>query len=155
MDCRLARTKSSKIVIETLTFSLQCNISTFRLKFITFIKKNIYLVGQNIFAFQVHLLNFKWNWYIKWTSMSGILWRMHDRGDSKFPTVMYSDHLQSWLHFGHGLFVFLILSCWLPASVYQASSWWVKGAAAIRSLGLLVISYLLLFFVRLLSIILH
>ena len=35
--------------------------------------------------------------------------RMHRRNGLKFVMLMYPDHLQSWLVFGHGLLIFLVM----------------------------------------------
>ena len=40
----------------------------------------------------------------------GIFWRMHGRNSLKFCMLMYPDHLQNWLDFGHSLLIFLILA---------------------------------------------
>ena len=43
-----------------------------------------------------------------------ILRRMPRRNSLEFGMVTYPDHLQNWLHFGHGLIFFLILApLWL------------------------------------------
>ena len=39
----------------------------------------------------------------------GICWRTHGGNGLKFYMLMYLDHLQNWLVYGHGLLVFLIL----------------------------------------------
>ena len=44
----------------------------------------------------------------------GICWRMHRGIGLKFYMLMYLDHLQNWLVYGHGLLIFLILALfWL------------------------------------------
>ena len=44
----------------------------------------------------------------------GICRRMHGRISLKFYMLMYLDHLQNWLVYGHGLLIFLILALfWL------------------------------------------
>ena len=44
----------------------------------------------------------------------GICRRMHRRISLKFYMLMYLDHLQNWLVYGHGLLIFLILALfWL------------------------------------------
>ena len=44
----------------------------------------------------------------------GISRRMHGGNSLKFCTLMYLDHLQNWLVYGHGLLIFLILALfWL------------------------------------------
>ena len=44
----------------------------------------------------------------------GICWRMHGRISLKFYMLMYLDHHQNWLVYGHGLLIFLILALfWL------------------------------------------
>ena len=39
----------------------------------------------------------------------GISWRLHEGNDLKFCTLMYLDHLQNWLVYGHGLLIFIIM----------------------------------------------
>ena len=56
-----------------------------------------------------------------WLSEIGQIWvfpgisrRMHGGNGLKFCTLMYPDHLQNWLVYGHGLLIFLILALfWL------------------------------------------
>ena len=44
----------------------------------------------------------------------GICQRMHGGISLKFDMLMYLDHFQNWLVFGHGLLIFLILALfWL------------------------------------------
>ena len=44
----------------------------------------------------------------------GICWRTHGGNGLQFCTLMYLDHLQNWLVYGDGLFIFLILALfWL------------------------------------------
>ena len=44
----------------------------------------------------------------------GICRRMHGGNDPKFYMLMYLDHLQNWLVYGHGLLILLILALfWL------------------------------------------
>ena len=40
----------------------------------------------------------------------GISWRMHSGNGLKFCMLMYLDHLQNWLVYGHGLLIFLNLA---------------------------------------------
>ena len=43
-----------------------------------------------------------------------IFLRMHGRNDLKFGVLLYPDHLQNWLDFGHSLLIFLLLmALWL------------------------------------------
>ena len=50
----------------------------------------------------------------------GILLRTHGRNDHKFGMLMYWNHLQGWLDFGHGLLIFLILAqFWLRADTLR------------------------------------
>ena len=47
----------------------------------------------------------------------GICRRMHGGIDLKFYMLMYLDHLQNWLVYGHGLLIFLILALlWLSVT---------------------------------------
>ena len=39
----------------------------------------------------------------------GIFWKMHERNGLNLGILMDPDHLQQWLKFGYGLFIFLIL----------------------------------------------
>ena len=39
-----------------------------------------------------------------------ISWRTHGGNGLKFCTLMYLEHLQKWLVYGHGLLIFLILA---------------------------------------------
>ena len=44
----------------------------------------------------------------------GIFWRTHGGNGLKLCTLMYRDHVQNWLVYGHGLLIFLILALfWL------------------------------------------
>ena len=44
----------------------------------------------------------------------GICWRTHGGNGLKFCMLMYLDHLQNWLDYGHGLLNFLLLApLWL------------------------------------------
>ena len=40
----------------------------------------------------------------------GICWRTHKGNSLEFYMLMYLDHLQNWLVYGHGLLIFLILA---------------------------------------------
>ena len=47
-----------------------------------------------------------------------ISWRTHRENGLRFCIMMYPDHLQNWLDYGHGLFIFLLLmSLWLNETV--------------------------------------
>ena len=44
----------------------------------------------------------------------GICWRTHGGNGLKFNMLMYLDHLQNWLDYGHSLLIFLLLTpLWL------------------------------------------
>ena len=44
----------------------------------------------------------------------GICWRTHGGNGLRFCMLMYRDHLQNWLNYGHGLLIFLLLApLWL------------------------------------------
>ena len=45
-------------------------------------------------------------------SFPGIFLRIQRRNGLKFGMLMYSDYLQNWIDFGHGLLIFLILAFW-------------------------------------------
>ena len=67
---------------------------------------------------------------------------MHGRNGLTFGMLMYHDHLQTWLDFGHGLLVFLIFvmaAPWLHDCL--TGFWRLRGAAIIRPLDLLVIPH--------------
>ena len=49
----------------------------------------------------------------------GISRRMHGGIDLKFYMLMYLDHLQNWLVYGHGLLIFLILALFLLSETGQ------------------------------------
>ena len=49
----------------------------------------------------------------------GICRRMHGRISLKFYMLMYLDHLQNWLVYGHGLLIFLILTLFLLSETGQ------------------------------------
>ena len=49
----------------------------------------------------------------------GICQRMHERISLKFYMLMYLDHLQNWLVYGHGLLIFLILALFLLSETGQ------------------------------------
>ena len=49
----------------------------------------------------------------------GICRRMHGRISLKFYMLMYLDHLQNWLVYGHGLLIFLILANFLLSEMGQ------------------------------------
>ena len=54
----------------------------------------------------------------------GICRRMHGGISLKFCMLMYLDHLQNWLVYGHGLLIFLILALfWLS----ETGQIWVSG----------------------------
>ena len=54
----------------------------------------------------------QWNGSNLW--FLGISQRTHGGNSLKFCMLMYPDHFQNWLDFGHGLFIFLLLtSPWL------------------------------------------
>ena len=49
----------------------------------------------------------------------GISWRTHGGNGLKFCTMMYPDHLQNWLDYGHGLLIFLILTLFWHSEMGQ------------------------------------
>ena len=49
----------------------------------------------------------------------GICRRMHGRISLKFYMLLYLDHLQNWLVYGHGLMIFLILALFLLSETGQ------------------------------------
>ena len=51
---------------------------------------------------------------VRLESFPGICRRTHGGNELKFCMVMYLDHLQNWLDYGHGLLIFLLLApLWL------------------------------------------
>ena len=46
---------------------------------------------------------------VKFGVYRDFLYNAYGRNGLKFDVLMYSDHLSNWLHFGHGLLIFLIL----------------------------------------------
>ena len=53
-----------------------------------------------------------WNWSN--SGFLGVFLRMHGSNNLKFGKLMYFDQLENWLHFGHGLLIFLLLApLWL------------------------------------------
>ena len=61
-----------------------------------------------------------------------ISWRKHGGNRLKFCTLMYLDHLQNWLVYGHGLLIFLILALfWLS----EAGQIWGFPGVSLRKHG--------------------
>ena len=56
----------------------------------------------------------------------GISRRAHRGNGLQFCILIYPDHFQNWLHFGHGLLIFLLL-VWLCLSENLWSNLWFPG----------------------------
>ena len=54
----------------------------------------------------------------------GICWRMHGGNSLKFYMLMYLDHLQNWLVYGHCLLIFLILALFWLNETGQIWGFW-------------------------------
>ena len=55
----------------------------------------------------------------------GISRRTHGGNGLKFWTLMYLDHFQNWLVYGHGLLIFLILALFWLSETGQIWGFWV------------------------------
>ena len=75
----------------------------------------------------------------------GFLLRTRGRSGLKFGMLMYPDHLQNWLDFGHGLLIFIIFvmsALWFHANLI--SLWELRSVTAIRCIDLLDHLYLVI-----------
>ena len=78
-----------------------------------------YLVPYDDLGSQGYFGSLMWLWPSDMTNLGflGIFWTMHFRNGLKFGMLVYTEHLQNWWDFGHGLSISSILSCLLHGSV--------------------------------------